>query len=41
MFPSRWEGAKANKCQRRVSDVSFQEMEEDKHNFVSLSGFLM
>jgi hypothetical protein len=34
-FPSRWEGEK-NKEYRRIPDVSFQEVEGHKHNFVSL-----
>jgi hypothetical protein len=32
---------KRKKEYRRVSDASFQEVEEHKHNLVSLSGFLI
>jgi hypothetical protein len=35
-FPCRWEGKKGNKEYRRISEVSFQEVEEHKLNFVSL-----
>jgi hypothetical protein len=35
-FPCRWESEKRNKEQWRIPDVSFQEVEEHKHNFVSL-----
>jgi hypothetical protein len=39
-FLDRWEGEKIN---NRVGfiDVRFQEVEGDKHNFVSLPGFLI
>jgi hypothetical protein len=36
LFADMWEGEKENKKHRRVPDVSFQELEENKHNFVSL-----
>jgi hypothetical protein len=39
-FPSRWEGEKRNKEQRRIPDVSFQEVEGHKF-FLFLSVFLM
>jgi hypothetical protein len=35
-FPYRWEGEKRNKEQRRIPDGSFYEVEEHKHNFISL-----
>jgi hypothetical protein len=34
-FPRRWEGEKRNKEYRRIPDVSFEEVEGHKHNFVS------
>jgi hypothetical protein len=37
----RWEGGKKNKGYKSVSDASFQEAKGHKHNFVSLSGFVM
>jgi hypothetical protein len=36
VFPCKWEGEKGNKELRRIPDVSFQEVEGHKHNFVSL-----
>jgi hypothetical protein len=40
-FLNRWDSEKNKLKQGRVPGVSFQEVEGDKHNFVSLSGFLL